>query len=100
MLANLSNLDLPLYAMVLLGVVPTIATIVSFFRHVIGFRSFNIYVPIITSIVFLELGILYGLIIASIVFLSTVLTRRFLQRYRMHYFVRISFIYTIQDSNL
>jgi len=88
-------LDVPIYAMVLLGIVPTIATIVSFARHVIGFKSFSVYVPIITTIVFLELGIVYGIAIACAVFLVTIFTRRILHKYRMHYFFRISFIYTI-----
>ncbi|NCT55312.1 hypothetical protein GW755_00545 [bacterium] len=93
---NLSNvLNVPVYAMVLLGIVPTIATIVSFGRHVLGFKSFSIYVPIITSIVFLDLGLVYGLVVASIVLFTTLITRRLLIKFRMHYFVRISFIYTI-----
>lgn len=93
---NLSNvLNVPIYAMVLLGIVPTIATIVSFGRHVLGFKSFSIYVPIITSIVFLELGVSYGLVIASIVFFTTIISRKMLIKFRMHYFVRVSFIYTL-----
>lgn len=93
---NLSNvLNVPVYAMVLLGIVPTIATIVSFGRHVLGFKSFSIYVPIITSIVFLELGLIYGLTVASIVLFTTLISRRLLIKFRMHYFVRISFIYTL-----
>lgn len=93
---NLSNiLNVPIYAMVLLGIVPTIATIVSLGRHVLGFKSFSIYVPIITSIVFLQLGLVYGLTVASLVFFTTLITRKMLLKFRMHYFVRVSFIYTL-----
>lgn len=95
-LATLSTIiNIPIYALVLLAIVPSIATLVSIGRHVIGSNSFNTYVPIVTSLVFLELGFLPGIIISSIVFLTTLFTRRVLLRYRMHYFVRISFIYTV-----
>ncbi len=92
-LTNLINV--PIYALVLLAIVPTIATLVSLARHVFGFRSFSIYVPIITSIVFLELGLFYGIITSSIIFMATLLTHRFLKKFRMHYYVRVSFIYTV-----
>ncbi|PIR43358.1 hypothetical protein COV24_03125 [candidate division WWE3 bacterium CG10_big_fil_rev_8_21_14_0_10_32_10] len=88
-------MDIPVYAMVLLALVPTIATVVSFGRHVFGFNSFNIYVPIVTALVFLQIGLLEGLIISTLIFLITIYTRKLLINYRMHYYVRISFIYTI-----
>jgi hypothetical protein len=90
-----SLVGIPVYAMVLLGIVPTIATLVSMGRHVIGFKSFSIYVPIITTIAFLELGLLYGIIVATIVFATTILARKLLVKFRFHYFVRVSFVYTL-----
>ncbi len=90
---NLVNV--PIYALVLLAIVPTIATLVSLARHIFGFRSFSIYVPIITSIVFLELGLFYGIFTSTVIFFTTLLTHRFLKKFRMHYYVRVSFIYTV-----
>lgn len=90
-----SLVGIPIYAMVLLGIVPTIATLVSVGRHIIGFNSFSIYVPIITTIAFLELGLGYGVVVAALVFLTTILARRLLLQFRFHYFVRVSFVYTL-----
>ncbi len=89
--SSFSNINV--YALVLLGVVPTIATLISFFRHFIGFNSFGIFVSIISTIVFLELGVLVGLLVSLLMFGITVAIRRVLQSLRFHYFVRISFVY-------
>lgn len=81
------------YALVLLGVIPTIATLISFFRHFIGFNSFGMFVSIISTVVFLELGIWIGIFVSLLMFAITVAIRRILQSMRFHYFVRISFVY-------
>ena len=83
-----------IYALIVLGIVPIIATLVSFARHVIGFNGFSVFVTIITTIAFLELGFLAGLLIGSLIFASTIFARGILARFRFHYFVRISFVYT------
>lgn len=88
-------MDLPVYAFVLLAIIPTIATVVSLGRHIFGFNSFNIYVPVVTSLVFIEMGLFSGILISLLVFLTTVYSRKILMSFRMHYYVRISTIYTL-----
>ena len=85
---------IPVYALILLGIVPFIATLVSFARHVLGFNGFSVYVTIITAIAFLELGFFGGLLISLVIFFSTLVARNILAKFRFHYYVRISFVYT------
>lgn len=85
---------IPVYALIVLGVVPLIATLVSFARHVVGFNGFSVFVTIIITLAFLDLGFFSGLLISSIIFAATIGARKILARFRFHYFVRISFVYT------
>ena len=91
----LTDIDLPTYLLVLLGIIPTIATVASIARHFFGFKGLSLFVPIIMTIVFLEVDLVPGILFSVGIFLATALTRKVLRDFRMHYFVRVSFIYSI-----
>lgn len=86
--------SIPIFALIVLGIVPLIATVVSFARHVAGFNGFSVFVTVVTALAFLDLGFFGGILVSGIIFFSTLGARRILAKFRFHYYVRISFVYT------
>lgn len=85
----------PEKTMILILALPIVVTLVSFARQLIGFRVFGIYLPSILAIVFLDIGIKYGLILfVVIIFFGTVM-RYLLQRYRLLYLPRMAITLTV-----
>jgi hypothetical protein len=81
--------------MILILALPIVVTLVSFSRQVIGFRVFGIYLPSILTIIFLDIGIKYGLILFVTIILLGTLMRFLLQRYRMLYLPRMAITLTV-----
>ncbi len=52
-------------AIILLLMLPIVATIIAFSRQVIGIKGFGIYTPLIISFAFLATGLKYGLAFLS-----------------------------------
>jgi hypothetical protein len=75
--------------------VPILATLVSIVRYVLGLKTFGIYAPIILAIAFKFTGLAYGVVLTTIVILSTLLTYTALRRVRMHYITRIAINYVV-----
>jgi hypothetical protein len=85
----------PEKTMILILALPIVVTLVSFSRQVIGFRVFGIYLPSILTIIFLDIGIQYGLILfVTIIFLGTAM-RFLLQKYRLLYLPRMAITLTV-----
>jgi hypothetical protein len=85
----------PEKTMILILALPIIVTLVSFSRQLIGFRVFGIYLPSILTIVFLDIGIKYGLIIFVIVIFLGTAVRYLLHRYRLLYLPRMAITLTV-----
>ena len=79
---------------VLILMIPVIATILSFARQVIGLKSFGIVTPAMTTLSFLVLGLQVGLIVFIIVFLSGSITRLLLKRLQLLYLPRMALVLT------
>jgi len=54
---------MPMNTIYLILVLPVIATIIAFFRQVVGFKALGIYTPSIITVSFLVTGLKYGIII-------------------------------------
>lgn len=80
----------PEKTMILILALPLVVTLVSFSRQVIGFRVFGIYLPSILTIVFLDIGIRYGLILFIAIITIGTLMRFILQKYRLLYLPRMA----------
>jgi len=102
----LHNLNIDTQSLLLLLMLPVIATIVGIARHVIGVKSLGLYAPIVLTYGFYALGLVggkqdpivglkYGLFITTIIFLSTVLGTSLIKRWRMHYYPKVSIILSI-----
>ncbi len=85
----------PEKTMILVLALPIVVTLVSFSRQVIGFRVFGIYLPSILTIIFLDIGIQYGLILFITIILLGTLMRFVLQKYRLLYLPRMSITLTV-----
>jgi len=84
----------PEKTMILVLLLPIVVTIVSLARQVIGFRVFGIYVPSILAIIFLDIGIKYGLILFIVIIFFGTLMRYLLQRHRLLYLPKMAIILT------
>lgn len=85
----------PASVVALLLMVPVIATIIAFFKQVVGVTTFGIYTPTILTLSFLAIGSLplaTGLLLL-IVFASVVL-RKILLRYRLNFMPRMAIVHT------
>jgi hypothetical protein len=83
----------PLETIILVLTLPIIATMIAFFRQVVGIKAFGIYTPLIVTFAFLAMGvngIKYGVIIfVSVIFIGMV-TRFILKKFRLLYLPRVA----------
>ncbi|MBU1176833.1 MAG: 7TM domain-containing protein [Patescibacteria group bacterium] len=79
---------------ILLLMLPIVATIIAFARQVIGIKGFGIYTPLIISFAFLATGLKYGLAFFIIIILVGTLTRLMVKRFRLLYLPRMAIVLT------
>lgn len=79
----------------LLIAIAILATIVSIARYVFGSKSYGIYAPIILAISYSYTGLKYGLVITTVVIITSLLSYSILKKIRMHYITRIAINYCI-----
>lgn len=88
----------PLQTITLLLMLPIVATLVAFFRQVIGIKAFGIYTPSIITfalIAFDPNGIKYGIAIFASVILVGMISRLVLKRFRLLYLPRVAITLSI-----
>lgn len=68
---------------VLLLLLPLIATFIAASRHVLGLRGFGIYLPASLSVVFVAIGPLVGILFFLLIVFATTITRMFLKKVRV-----------------
>lgn len=88
----------PIQTVLLLLMLPVIATLVAFFRQVIGIKAFGIYTPSLITFALLAFdpnGIKYGIAIFVSVILVGMVTRFALKRFRLLYLPRVAITLSI-----
>ncbi len=90
----LVNRGVPINSIILILMLPVIATILSFARQVIGIKTFGLVTPAMTTISFLVMGLRYGLIVFASVLLAGTLTRLVLRKLRLLYLPRMALVLT------
>lgn len=83
----------PLQTVALLLMLPIIATLVAFFRQVVGVKAFGIYTPSIFTFALLAFdpnGLKYGVAIFISILLVGMLTRYLLKSFRLLYLPRVA----------
>jgi hypothetical protein len=84
------NRGVPLNTIYLILVLPIIATVIAFFRQVIGIKALGIYAPSIIAVSFLATGLRYGLIIFGITLLVGTVGRLTAKKFRLSYLPRMA----------
>jgi hypothetical protein len=70
---------------VLLLLLPVIATLVSFLHYVVGVSGYGIFMPTMIGVTFLSTGIFGGLILFAMILGISLLSNMILRRFRLHF---------------
>lgn len=87
----------PTSTLLLVLMLPIIATVVAFMKQVVGLNTLGIYTPSILSLSFIALNFWYGLLIFMILFVVATLVRHALHHYRLLYIPRMAIILTFSS---
>jgi hypothetical protein len=90
----LINGGVPINNIILILMIPIIATLLAFARQVIGIKAFGLITPAMTTLSFLVMGLYAGLIVFIVVLLSGSLTRVLLKKLRLLYLPRMALVLT------
>lgn len=90
----LVNFGVPISSIILVLMLPIIATLLAFSRQVIGLKAFGIFTPAAVTLSFLSLGLRYGLLIFLVVLLAATASRFLLRRFRLLYLPRMALVLT------
>lgn len=88
------NQGVPQETVVLILMLPIIATIIALARQVIGLKGFGIYTPLMITFAFLATGLKYGLTIFIIILLVGTLMRFLVKQFRLLYLPRMAIVLT------
>lgn len=84
----------PQETIILLLMLPLVATIIAFSRQVIGIKGFGIYTPLIISFAFLATGLKYGLVLFIAIILVGTLMRLLAKQFHLLYLPRMAIVLT------
>jgi len=87
--------NVPFDMVILILMLPIIATLITFFRQVIGIKAFGIYTPLIITFAFMAIGIKYGIAIFIAVIFLGMLSRFILKPFRLLYLPRVAIMITL-----
>ena len=85
----------PQETVVLLLMLPIVATIIAFARQIIGVKGFGIYTPLIISFAFLATGLKYGLTLFIAILLVGTMARLMVKKFRLLYLPRMAIVLII-----
>jgi len=77
---------------VLLLLLPLVASLVAAARHLVGFRGFGILIPMAIAVTFVATGIATGMLVFLTILTIATLIRRFLEKFRLHYLPRMALL--------
>lgn len=87
---------IPPETVILILMLPIIATFIAFLRQVVGIKAFGIYTPLIITFAFLATnGLKYGIAIFLAVILAGMLMRFVLKPFRLLYLPRVAIMLTV-----
>jgi hypothetical protein len=90
------NQGVPFETVILILMLPIIATLITFLRQVVGIKAFGIYTPLLVTFAFLATsGIKYGIAIFVSVIIIGMVMRFILKPFRMLYLPRVAIMLTV-----
>ena len=92
---KVSESNVPLETLKLILLLPFAATIVAIFRNIVGVRTYGVFVPAIISIAFLSSGLVFGLILFTVLLVTGVFARRIMERLNLMMVPRLAILLTI-----
>lgn len=84
----------------LLLMLPVIATILAFLKQVIGITTFGLYTPSIIALSFLALGWWVGLLFLTFIVATGYVTRSIMKRWRLLYIPKVAIVLTVVSFTL
>lgn len=90
----------PTQTVILLLVLPIIATILAFFKQVVGITSFGLYTPSIIALSLLALGWQIGILFLLFIIVTGYATREVMSRWRLLYIPKVAIILTVVSVTL
>ena len=90
----LTEQGIPDNTLVLILLLPIIATIIAFMKQVIGIKTLGIYTPTIITLTFLVLGLKFGVIILFFIIILGTLTHKILKPLKLLYIPKMALILT------
>ena len=86
----------PFETIILILILPIIATLIAFLRQVVGIKAFGLYTPLIITFAFLATnGVKYGVAIFLAVILAGMIIRFLLKPFRLLYLPRVAIMVTM-----
>ena len=85
---------------ILLLMLPFIATILAFFKQVVGITTFGLYTPSIVALSFLALGWQVGILFLLFIIITGYATRTAMRRFRLLYIPKVAIIITVVSVTL
>ncbi len=83
---------IPSSVLLLVLMLPVIATLVAFFKQVVGITTFGVYTPSVLTLSFLAVGLKLGVAVLFVVVVSSIFIRKILRRYRLAYTPRLAIV--------
>lgn len=90
----------PSQTVLLLLVLPVIATILAFLKQVVGITTFGLYTPSIIALSFLALGWQIGIVFLLFIIFTGYATRALMRRWRLLYIPKVAIILTVVSLTL
>ncbi|MDO8648557.1 MAG: 7TM domain-containing protein [Candidatus Peregrinibacteria bacterium] len=87
-------------SVILLLVLPVIATILAFLKQVVGITTFGLFAPSIVALSFLALGWAIGVLFLLFIIATGYATRTFMRRWRLLYIPKVAIILTVVSITL
>lgn len=75
----------PEETIVLLLMLPLVASLVSFLHYVVGISGYGTFMPTMIAVAFVSTGVAGGLVLFALILLITVVGGRFLKKLKLHY---------------
>lgn len=91
---SLINRGVSINTILLILMLPLVATVITFARQVVGIKAFGIYIPTILTLTFAAIGIQAGFLIIILILTVGTLIRVALKRLRLLYLPRIALMIT------
>ncbi|MFC1810775.1 7TM domain-containing protein [Patescibacteria group bacterium] len=85
---------IPANTVILILMLPVIATIISFMKQIVGLTTFGVYTPTIITLTFWILGLKFGILTLIIIFLVGTGARFALRKFRLLYVPKMAIVLT------